>query len=125
LSNEILKGSINAVKSISKNPIEFYDLITFELLQMEITVFTPKMDPIILPEGSAAIDFAFHLNSSLAKKMSYIKVNGEIKPINTLLYNMELIEIINIDKETVKIEWLNYAQTSKAISEIKMLGPYE
>jgi GTP diphosphokinase / guanosine-3',5'-bis(diphosphate) 3'-diphosphatase len=42
LSSALLRNSINAVKSISNNPIEFYDLASFELFQREIAVFTAR-----------------------------------------------------------------------------------
>ncbi|MFD1737194.1 HD domain-containing protein [Bacillus salitolerans] len=118
ISNVILKDSIKAVKSITNNPIEFYDLITYELLQKEITVLTPKMDVILLPEGSTVIDFAFHLNTTLAKKMSYARVNGETKDLNFVLSNMDIVEVITSNNITVNSNWLNHALTSKAQQEI-------
>lgn len=118
VSKEILKDTIKAVKSITNNPIEFYDLITFELFQKEITVFTPKMDVILLPEGSTVIDFAFHLNTKLANKMTYVRVNGKTKDINFVLNNLDIVEIFTSDKITVNSNWLNHALTSKAQKEI-------
>lgn len=87
-------------------------------MQREITVFTPKMDAVSLPEGSTAIDFAFYLNPSLAKKMSDVKINGVKNSINTILTNLDIVEI-KIGKEDLVCEdWLNHAQTSKALKEI-------
>ncbi|MCH1626721.1 HD domain-containing protein [Ferdinandcohnia quinoae] len=121
LSMGILKDSIEAVKLISKDPIEFYDLISYELLQKEITVFTPKLDAVLLPEGSTIIDFAFNFNPSLAKRMIHVRVNNEIKPLNTVLNDLDIVEIITVDNDTVSLVWLNYAQTAKACKEINGL----
>jgi guanosine-3',5'-bis(diphosphate) 3'-pyrophosphohydrolase len=70
-----------------------------------------------LPEGSTAIDFAFILNPSLAKRMSFAKVNGKYKPINTVLKDMDIVEVITANKEMFNSNWLNYAYTFKAINE--------
>lgn len=121
ISKEVLKDSIHAVQAISKDPIEFYDLITSELFRKEITVFTPKLDVCFLPEGATVIDFAFQLKPDLARKMTHVKVNGKIQDINFVLNNMDIIEIITADKITVHANWLNYALTSKAQNEINQL----
>ena len=86
-----------------------------------MTVFTPKMDVIALPEGSTIIDFAFSLNPQIARKMSNAKVNGEWKPIHTVVHDMDIVEICTTSKEMVSFDWLNYAQTSKAYKAISEL----
>lgn len=121
ISKNLLGDSIQTVKSITNTPIEFHDLISFELFQREITVCTPKMDVVSLPEGSTVIDFAFSLNSQLAKSMSGAIVNGEIKPINTVVNDMDIVEILTTNKKMVSSDWLNHAQTSKAFKEISEL----
>jgi len=94
LSERLLGNSTYSVKSIAHNPIAFCELISFELFQKEITVFTPKMDMIVLPANSNIIDFAYALNSSLASKMVFAKVNGEvIQSIQTTLKEMDIVEI--------------------------------
>lgn len=114
LSENLLGDSIDSVKAITTTPIEFEGLISFELFQKEIKVCTPKMDVILLPEGSTIIDFAFSLNPQLAKSMSTARVNGEWMPIGTVVQDMDIVEIHITNKEMVSTEWLNHAQTSKA-----------
>ncbi|QOV11769.1 HD domain-containing protein [Viridibacillus arvi] len=121
LSRDLLGDAIHTVKSISNSSIEFYDLIAFELLQRVITVYTPKMDVVSLPRGSTIIDFAFTLNPQLAKCMSAALVNGKLKPIHHVLNDMEIVEILSINKEMVRVDWLVHAQTSKAIKAINDL----
>lgn len=121
LSSKLLRDSIYPVKSITNDPIEFYELISFELLQKEIVTFTPKMDTVILPEGSTIIDFAFKLNPAWAKKMSSAKVNGEVEAITYVLQNMDVIEIILEHESIVHSDWLNHAHTSKAQNEIRKI----
>ncbi|MGF9978191.1 HD domain-containing protein [Viridibacillus arvi] len=121
LSRNLLGDAIHTVKSISNSSIEFYDLIAFELLQRVITLYTPKMDVVSLPKGSTVIDFAFTLNSQIAKCMSAALVNGKLKPIHHVLNDMEIVEILTTNKEMVRADWLVHAQTSKAIKVINDL----
>jgi GTP diphosphokinase / guanosine-3',5'-bis(diphosphate) 3'-diphosphatase len=121
ISSKILKDSIQAAKTLTDNPIEFYDLISYELFQKEITIYTPKMDVISLPEGSTAIDFAFALKPEIAKKMSHVKVNGNQEPFHIELKDLDIVEIISGDELTVNTIWLNNAITARAIKEINEL----
>ncbi|MGE7622919.1 HD domain-containing protein [Viridibacillus sp. NPDC096237] len=114
---ELLKGDLSSSEITTLSN----DLIAFELLQRIITVYTPKMDVVSLPKGSTIIDFAFSLNSQLAFSMSAAKVNGQNKPIQTVLNDMDVVEILTTNNNMVKSDWLIYAQTSKAIKEINEL----
>jgi GTP pyrophosphokinase len=117
----IFKNKILQIKELSLSPIEFADYFSFEMLQDGITVFTPMMDTITLPIGSTVIDFGFALNPLIAKRMKHVIINGNVKPIETDLNNMDVIEIIVSEKETIHSDWLNYATTSTSINEINRL----
>ncbi|MEI5909592.1 TGS domain-containing protein [Bacillus spongiae] len=91
-------------------------------MQKDITVCSPNMDIVTLPEGSTALDFAFFLNTTLAAKTSEVKVNGVIKTMNTKLKDMDIVEIIVKNQITIKTSWLNYVQSSKAIKEINRIA---
>jgi len=117
----IFKNKIQQIKQLSLSPIEFADYFSFEMLQKGITVFTPKMDTITLPIGSTVMDFGFALNPLLAKRMKQVIINGNIKPFETKLNNMDVIEMIVSDKETIQSDWLNFATTSTSVNEINRL----
>lgn len=121
LSSELLRHTIHSVKWVSSDPIEFYELISFELLQRDITVFTPKMDAVFLPEGASALDFAFNLNPQLARRMSGVRINGELKSLSTLVRDMDIVEIMHECWDMVNEDWLNHSHTSKALKEIMEL----
>lgn len=118
LSEKLLGTSIYSVKSIAHSSIAFCELISFELFQKEIIVFTPKMDVIKLPANSNIIDFAYALNPPLASKMTFAKVNGEVQSLQTALQDMDIVEIHTKNKQTANAKWLHYVQTSNAIKEI-------
>lgn len=118
LSEKLLGNSIHSIKSIANNSIAFCELISFELFQKEITVFTPKMDVITLPVNSNIIDFAYAINPLLASKMTFAKVNGEVQSLQTTLQDMDIVEIYTKNKITANAKWLLHVQTSKAVKEI-------
>ncbi|RGN72544.1 bifunctional (p)ppGpp synthetase/guanosine-3',5'-bis(diphosphate) 3'-pyrophosphohydrolase [Bacillus cereus] len=104
---------------VTQDAIEFYDLISFELFQDNIVVFTPKLDSMNLPQGATVIDFAFALNPEIAKYISGAKVNGINKPITTNVSHLDIVELlVNDNKSNVKQYWLNFANSSKAQIEI-------
>jgi MFS transporter, DHA3 family, macrolide efflux protein len=123
LSSALLRNSINAVKSISNNPIEFYDLASFELFQREIAVFTPKMDIFLLPEGSTVLDFAFIVNPSLAKRMSFASLVSQIKngfsyfwDNKLIFWSVFLITLANIAVVGYNVNMVNLVQNELQLS---------
>ncbi|EEM13436.1 bifunctional (p)ppGpp synthetase/guanosine-3',5'-bis(diphosphate) 3'-pyrophosphohydrolase [Bacillus pseudomycoides] len=104
---------------VTQDALEFYDLVSFELFQDTIVVFTPKLDPIHLPQGATVIDFAFALNHETAKHMSGAKINGVTKSITTNVSHLDIVELLVTDnKSNVRNDWLNFANSSKAQLEI-------
>ncbi|MCX6803580.1 MAG: TGS domain-containing protein [Candidatus Diapherotrites archaeon] len=85
----------------------------------KIFAFTPKNDAIALPIGASVIDFAFAVHTEIGKKTEKAKVNGKYVPLNTILKNMDKVEIITSQKSQLQSNWLAYAITEKARSKIK------
>ncbi len=118
LSKALLGDTIQTVKSVADSSIAFCDLVSFELFQKEIIVFTPRMDVIRLPKNSNIIDFAYALDPELANKLVFAKVNGVAKSVQSQLQELDIVDLYVKDKITVNAKWLHYVQTSKAIKEI-------
>ncbi|MGG2015327.1 HD domain-containing protein [Bacillus sp. S10(2024)] len=115
LSAQFMDDTIMNNLELTKDPLAFYDLVSYELFQDTIVVFTPQLQPIHLPQGATIIDFAFAVNTELAMYMSSAKRNGEKTSIITTLSHLDIVEMI-IDSHTIHLEvkWLNFANTSKA-----------
>ncbi|WP_155590512.1 HD domain-containing protein [Lysinibacillus cavernae] len=119
ISYPLIGNSISTNNLVTQDALEFCDLITFEFLQDTITVFTPQLDPIHLPQGSTAIDFAFAFNPDKAIQMKYVKINGEKKSVTTTLSHLDRIELLVMNKENTHMDnWLNFANSSHAQIEI-------
>ncbi|MED0948863.1 HD domain-containing protein [Bacillus mobilis] len=104
---------------VTQDAIEFYDLVSYELFQDNIVVFTPKLDSVNLPQGATVIDFAFALNPEIAKYMSGAKVNGINKSIITNVSHLDIVELLVTENiSNVRQGWLSFANSSRAQIEI-------
>lgn len=105
-------------KKIS-SPEELVNSLRMDLFGDRIFVFTPAGDVKDLPYGATPVDFAYHVHTDLGNKCGGAKINGKIAPLNTLLQNGDIIEIIKKKNTKPHADWLEYAKTDIAKSQIK------
>ena len=90
-----------------------------ELFGEEVFVFTPKGEIKSLPKGSTPIDFAYAIHQKIGEQMVGAKINSKMVPINTVLSNTDIVEIITSkNSKGPSRDWLKYVKTSSAKSKI-------
>ena len=99
--------------------IDFVEDFKLNFYSKEIYVFTPKGDLKSLKSGSSALDFAFDVHTDIGIKTRGARVNGKLVPLSHTLKSGDQVEIITSENVKPNRNWLNFVETSKAISKIK------
>ena len=98
---------VNTVKNEVFNPTNIY-------------VYTPKGDVFELPIGSAPIDFAYRVHTSVGHQMIGAIVNGNIVPLDYKLKDGDIVKInTNKNSKGPSQEWINICFTTSAKNKIK------
>lgn len=93
-----------------------------EFLEERVYVFTPDGDILDLPVGVTALDFAYHVHTSLGHRCRGAKVNGNIVPLTYILHTGDKVEILTGKDEKPSRDWINphlhYLKTSRAKAKV-------
>ena len=105
--------------SQSSSSDEFLENTKIAMYKDQIFCFSPKGDLIGLPKGATPVDFAYAIHSNVGDHCMAAKINGEIKPLRTLLQNGDQVDIILSKTQTPSPEWERFVVTPKAKSSIR------
>ncbi len=98
------------------------DLLEHAKLDMfldQVFVFTPKGRLISLPTGAMPLDFAYAVHSDVGDSCIGVKINGEARPLRTLLSNGDLVEVIRGADSGAPGDWRSLTVTGRARSAIR------
>ncbi len=103
------------------DPARLINDIHTDLSSDEVFVITPKGRIINLPLGSTAIDVAYAIHSEVGNRMIGAKAHYKIVPIDYVVKNGDIIEIITGKEGSVgpSRDWLKIVKTSSARNKIR------
>ena len=101
------------------NPEHFLEYTKLQMFQDNVFCFTPKGEVIKLPIGASPIDFAYAVHTKIGDSLSSCEINGRGTPLQSVLKNGDLVNIIGTKNGSPSLEWLSYAKTGKARAAIR------
>lgn len=102
-----------------KDAQEYLDTVKMDLFSDEVFVFSPRGDVFDLPSGASPIDFAYSVHTDVGHRCIGARINDRIVPLNTVLKNGDIVEIITSKNAHPTMDWLNFAKTHGAKSKIR------
>ena len=99
---------------------EFMDVLKSDiLLTSEVYVFTPHGKPVILPNGSTTLDFAYSVHTEVGNHCVGAQINGRIVPLNTQLHSGDIVKILTSPNGSPSKDWLKIVSSAKTRSKIR------
>ncbi|MDI6686920.1 MAG: bifunctional (p)ppGpp synthetase/guanosine-3',5'-bis(diphosphate) 3'-pyrophosphohydrolase [Desulfobacterales bacterium] len=102
-----------------RDPDEFMENVRIDLFPDEVYVFTPKGEIKSIAKGATPVDFAYLIHSEVGDQCVGAKVNGHIVPLQYVLKNGNIVEIITSKNHHPSKDWLRFVKTVKARSRIR------
>jgi len=108
---EIMEKETNTEHSLEYTKLQMF--------QENVFCFTPKGEVIKLPRGATPIDFAYAVHTKVGDSLASCEINGRGSPIQTVLKNGDLVNIIGSKNLSPSLHWLSYTKTGKARAAIR------
>ncbi len=103
------------------DPEEFLESLRFEINALEVYVFTPKGQVIVLPAESTPVDFAYRIHTEVGHRTVGARVNGRLVALESPLDNGDVVEIFTNKAEGAgpSRDWLTFVRSPRARSKIR------
>lgn len=82
-------------------------------------VLTPKGDVVELPDGATPLDFAFQVHTAVGLTFKAARVNGSIVPLDHVLENGDIVEVVRHKDPKPSPRWINLLKTASARNRLK------
>ncbi|MCD6568465.1 MAG: bifunctional (p)ppGpp synthetase/guanosine-3',5'-bis(diphosphate) 3'-pyrophosphohydrolase [Dehalococcoidia bacterium] len=103
---------------------DFLETVKSEVLSDSVFIYTPQGEIKELPKGATPLDFAFRIHTDLGYRCIGSKVNGKLEPLNHVLGNGDVVEIIaSKENKGPSLDWRNpelgYVKTAHSKAKIR------
>ncbi len=97
----------------------FMENLKLDLFENQVFVFSPKGDVLSLPSAATPLDFAYQVHTDVGNHCVGAKVNRKIVPLDYVLRNGDICEILVNKSSRPSLDWLSLVRTSGAKHKIK------
>jgi GTP diphosphokinase / guanosine-3',5'-bis(diphosphate) 3'-diphosphatase len=101
------------------SPEDFFEYTKLQMFQDNVFCFTPTGEVIKLPKDATPIDFAYAVHTKVGDTATGCKINGKSSPLQSILRNGDLVNIIVSKKVSPSLHWLSLTKTGKARASIR------
>lgn len=113
-----LRNIIHIVESGGDSE-EWVEHAKMEMYLDQVFAFTPKGKLVPLPRGAMPLDVAYAIHTNIGDTAIGCLINGEHRPLRTLIKNGDQVEILTGLDATVNSDWLSLVVTGKAKAAIR------
>jgi guanosine-3',5'-bis(diphosphate) 3'-pyrophosphohydrolase len=97
----------------------FMENLKLDLFDSQVFIFSPKGDVFSLSSNATPLDFAYHVHSDIGNHCVGAKVNGKIVPLDYVLRNGDICEVLVNKSARPSLDWLALVKTSGAKHKIR------
>jgi len=108
----------------NENPEDYFEYTKLQMFQENVFCFTPKGSVIKLPKDATPIDFAYAVHTQIGDTAIGCEINGKDSPLQSILFNGDVIKIITSKKVSPSLHWLTSTKTGKARAAIRRYWQY-
>jgi len=108
----------------NENPEHYYEYTKLQMFQENVFCFTPNGSIIKLPKSATPIDFAYAVHTQIGDTAISCEINGKDSPLQTTLYNGDVVKIVTSKKVSPSLHWLSSTKTGKARAAIRRYWQY-
>jgi len=112
-------SDLRTLEQEAQNNQELLSDLQSDVLHDRIFVLTPRGDVKDLPAGATPVDFSYAVHTEVGNHCIGARVNGTIVPIDYVLHNGEVVEIITRKNAGPRQSWLTFVKTTHARNRIK------
>lgn len=110
--------SVIEARKVYDNSSCLTEKIDLDTLIDSIFCYTPKGDIIELPRDSTSVDFAYLVHTEIGHACKSAIINGIDQPLDTILKNNDVVEIIKKKNKHPLKKWLKFVKTRLAKENI-------
>jgi GTP pyrophosphokinase len=108
---------------------QFFEEVSQSIFSQRVHVFTPKGDVKFLPRGATSVDYAYSVHTEIGDACVGSLVNGVIRPLDKVLQNGDVVEILTKPGRKPNPHWLSFVRSNsvrhKIMAALRRDGDFE